>query len=163
MTEAPLAFVSASPDGRYELRFERDIPHPSEDVWATVSNPQRIGHWLSDAEVELRPNGRFRLHGQCNVEGEVLEVTPPAVFRWTWPDPEHPHSEVSITISRLEDGACHMTLVQTDLPRRHVLDVAAGWHTHLDALPGAILDERTPYNAERAVAHYRRYAAKLSF
>jgi uncharacterized protein YndB with AHSA1/START domain len=90
-----------------------------------------------------------------------LEVTPPAVFRWTWPDPEHPHSEVSITISKLEDGACHMTLVQTDLPRRYVLDVAAGWHTHLDALPRAILDERTPYDAERAVAHYRRYAAAL--
>lgn len=159
MLEAPLGLVSVSPDGRHELRFERDLPYSPEDVWSAVSSPERIRHWLADAEVDPRPKGRFRLHGQCNVEGEVLEASPPAVLTWTWPHPEHPHSEVKITISNVRDEGCHLTLVQTDLPRRCVLDVAAGWHTHLDALPRAILDEHTPFNTEHAAVYYRRYAA----
>jgi hypothetical protein len=88
---------------------------------------------------------------------------PPTVLKWTWPHPEHRSSEVRITISELDEGGCHLTLVQTDLPRRYVLEVAAGWHTHLGALPLAILDERTPYDADRAAEHFRRYAAAFGF
>lgn len=161
MDEAPLASISTSPDGRHALRFEWDLPYAPEDVWMAVSSPERIGHWLSEAEVDLRPKGRFRLSGQCNVDGEVLEVTPPAVFRWTWPHPDHPSSEVKITVSKLDGQASHLTLAQTDLPKQHLLDVAAGWHTHLDALPKAILGERTPFDVERAARHYGRYAAVL--
>jgi uncharacterized protein YndB with AHSA1/START domain len=161
MDEAQLASISTSPDGRHALRFERDLPYLPEDVWAAVSSPERIGYWLSEADVELRPKGRFRLSGQCDVDGEVLEVTPPAVFRWTWPHTDHPVSEVKITVSELHGEASHLTLAQTDLPARHLLDVAAGWHTHLDALPQAILGRRTPFDTGRAARHYRRYAAAL--
>lgn len=161
MEEAPLGTVCTSADGRHDLRFERDFPHPSEDVWRAVTSPRALGHWLSEAEVELRPTGRFRLQGQCNVDGEVLEVTPGTTLRWTWPHPEHPHSDVKITISRLGPARSRLTLVQTDLPAQYVLDIAAGWHTHLDALPKALLDERTPFDTERAAMHYRRYAATV--
>ena len=161
MDEAPLASISTLPDGRHTLRFERDLPYEPEDVWTAVSSAERIGHWLSEADVELRPKGRFRLRGQCNVDGEVLEATPPAVLRWTWPHPDHPSSQVKITISKLDGHSSQLTLAQTDLPKRHLLDVAAGWHTHLDALPKAILGERTPFDVERAARHYRRYAASL--
>ena len=159
MEEAPLGAVSTSKDGRHELRFERDLPYAQDVVWRAVSAPAMIGHWLSEAEVELWPGGCFRLSGQCNVEGAVVEVAPPSVLRWTWPHPDHPSSEVRIGIRRLDEGACRVTLVQTDLPTRHLLDVAAGWHTHLDALAKAVAGERTAFDAERAAMHYRRYAA----
>ncbi len=161
MGDAALATISTSPDGRYALHFERDLPYAPEDVWTAVSSPERIGHWLSEAHVDLRPQGRFHLSGQCNVDGEVLEVSPPAVFRWTWPHPDHPSSEVKITVSRREGQGSHLTLSQTDLPKRYLLDVAAGWHTHLDALPKAVLGERTAFDVERAAGHYRKYAAAL--
>ena len=161
MGEAPLGSFHPSPADRYELRFERDFSSPPEEVWRAVSSSERIGHWLSDAEVELRPGGLFRLRGQCNVEGKVLEVTPPTQLRWTWPHPEHPRSEVRFNIFRLSDEGCRLTLVQTDLPRQWVSDVAAGWHTHLDALPRAILNERTPFDAAHAAVNYRRYEAVL--
>lgn len=159
MEEGQLGQVRTAPDGLYDLLFERDLPHSSEEVWRAVTSPRVLGHWLSDAAVDLRPNGQFRLRGQCNVDGKVLEVAPGATLRWSWPHLEHPHSEVTITIARLGPTRSRLTLVQTGLPSQHVLGVAAGWHTHLDALPKAILDEPTPFDEERAVAHYRRYAA----
>ncbi len=159
MEEAPLGSILASPDGRHELRFERELPHPPDEVWRAVTSATAIGRWLSQAEVELRPGGRFRLRGQCNVDGEVLEITEGALIRWTWPHPDHPSSEVKITISDVGGAASRVTLVQTDLPTEHVLEVAAGWHTHLDALRKAVLGEPTPFDVERAALHYRRYAA----
>ncbi len=68
---------------------------------------------------------------------------------------------MKITISRFDPARSRLTLVQTDLPLRYVLEVAAGWHTHLDALPQAILDQHTPFDVERAALHYRRYAAMV--
>ncbi len=161
MEEAPLGSVSSSADGRHELRFERELPYPPDEVWNAVTSATSIAHWLSQAEVELRPGGRFRLQGRCNVDGQVLEVRPNAVLRWTWPHPEHPHSEVMITIDGLGEAASRVTVTQTDLPTKHVLDVAAGWHTHLDALPKAVRGKSTPFDVDRAALHYRRYAAAL--
>lgn len=159
MDEAPLASISTSLDERHTLRFERELPYAPEDVWTAVSSPKGIGRWLSEADVEPWPKGHFRLCGQCNVDGKVLQVTPPTVLRWTWPHSDHPSSEVEITVSKLDGPKSHLTLTQTDLPSKHLLDVAAGWHTHLDALPHAILGERTPFDGERAARHYRKYAA----
>ncbi|WP_363200082.1 SRPBCC domain-containing protein [Phenylobacterium sp.] len=162
MAEAPLGNISPCSDGRYTLTFERNLLHAQSQVWRAVTSEEHLGCWLSDAEIELRPHGRLRLRGQCNIDGEVLEVVPPALFRWTWPHPEHPTSEVQIAVAALAEAASRVTLVQTDLPKRHVLDVAAGWHTHLDALPAAVLGHRTPFKPDRAAAHYRRYSATLS-
>ena len=158
MEEASLGLASASANGRHELLFERDLPFTPEDIWTTVSSAERIGLWLAEADVERRPKGHFRLRGQCNVNGVVLEAIPPAVLRWTWPHPDHPHSVVKITIAKLDDAASRLTLTQTDLPKRHLLDVAAGWHTHLDALPRAIAGKRTPFDTERAAEHHQRHA-----
>jgi uncharacterized protein YndB with AHSA1/START domain len=161
MVETPLGSVSTSPDGLHDLRFERNLPNTAEDVWRAVSSPEGIGRWLSDAEVELRPGGRFRLHGQCSVDGTVLEVLAPTLLKWTWPHPDHPASEVWIDISKVDGGSSRLALVQTNLPARHLLDVAAGWHTHLDAFPAALVGQRIPFDAERAALLYRRYAAAL--
>lgn len=162
MAEAPLGKISLCSDGHYRLTFERDLPYAQSRVWRAVTSEEHLGCWLSDAEIELRPQGRLRLRGQCNVDGLVLEVVPPTLFRWTWPHPEHPASEVQIAVAALGEAASRVSLVQTDLPKRHILDVAAGWHTHLDALPAAVLGGRTPFEADRAAAHYSKYWTTLA-
>ncbi|HEX5378863.1 MAG TPA: SRPBCC domain-containing protein [Phenylobacterium sp.] len=162
MAEAELGRISPSSDGRYTLIFERDLPHSQGNVWRAITAPELLGCWLSDAEVELRAGGRFRLSGQCNVEGEVLEVRAPDLFRWTWPHPDHPESEVEIALSAATPASSRVILSQTDLPKRHVLDVAAGWHTHLQALSMAVLGCRTPFDPERAAIHYRQYSTVLA-
>jgi uncharacterized protein YndB with AHSA1/START domain len=158
MTEHPLGSASASSDGRFSLLFERRLPNPQAAVWTAVSTAAGIGNWLAHAQIDLQPHGRFRLSGQCNVEGEVLEVIAPRLLRWTWPHADHPQSEVHITVQPDGAGASHLTLVQTGVLKRNLLEVAAGWHTHLDALPAAVRGEATRFDAAREALHYRRYA-----
>ncbi|WP_068876636.1 MULTISPECIES: SRPBCC domain-containing protein [unclassified Phenylobacterium] len=162
MAEAGLGRIFSSSEGHYTLTFERDLPHSQGDVWRAITNADRVGCWLSDAEIELWPRGRLRLRGQCHVDGEVLVISAPALFRWTWPHPDHPGSEVEIRVSVLTEGASRVTLSQTELPKRHLLEVAAGWHTHLDALALAVLGVRTPFDPERAAMHFRRYSAVVA-
>ena len=74
MGHTPLGSVSTLSDGLHELRFERDLPYAPEAVWNAVTSPDRLGDWHSEAELALRPASRFRLRGQCTVDGEVTEV-----------------------------------------------------------------------------------------
>lgn len=159
MEQHALGVATATGDGRYDLTFQRDLRRPHLAVWAAATDPEMLSHWLADAEVELRPGGRFRLRGQCNVEGQVLEVEAPSRLVWTWPHPDHPRSLVTITVSPLTKGWSRLALVQTELPLAHLLDVAAGWHTHLDAVPAATGGRRTPFDPERAAQHFRNYQA----
>jgi hypothetical protein len=39
---------------------------------------------------------------------------------------------------------------------------AAGWHTHLEALPGAADGVFTPWSAEREAVHLERYRAAIA-
>ncbi|MBK9546615.1 MAG: SRPBCC domain-containing protein [Dehalococcoidia bacterium] len=59
MGHTPLGSVSTLSDGLHELRFERDLPCAPEAVWNAVTSPDRIGDWLSEAEVDLRPADAF--------------------------------------------------------------------------------------------------------
>ena len=73
MGHTPLGSVSTLSDGLHELRFERDLPYAPEAVWNAVTSPDRIGDWLSEAEVDLRLAGRFRLRGQDQATPTGLE------------------------------------------------------------------------------------------
>ena len=74
MGHTPLGSVSTLSDGLHELRFERDLQCAPDAVWNAVHSPDRLGDWHSEAELALRPASRFRLRGQCTVDGEVTEV-----------------------------------------------------------------------------------------
>ena len=43
------------------LRFERDLNHPIDRVWAAITEPHEIEAWLARAEIDLREGGRVRL------------------------------------------------------------------------------------------------------
>ena len=33
-------------DGRFVLRFERRLPHPPEEVWRALTEPDRMAAWF---------------------------------------------------------------------------------------------------------------------
>jgi hypothetical protein len=58
------------------------------------------------------------------------------------------------------DGS-RLRLRQTGLHPPQIIDVAAGWHTYLEGLPGATADVATPWRAEREREMAVRYRAAL--
>ena len=43
------------------LRFERLLPHAPAEVWAALTEPDRLGEWLAAAEVEPGLGGTITL------------------------------------------------------------------------------------------------------
>lgn len=66
--------------------LQQRLPSPIDDVWAAVTDPERLPRWFAPVSGELRLGGRYQVEG--NAGGEVLECDPPAEgtagLRVTW-------------------------------------------------------------------------------
>ena len=145
-----LGQVIPGADGRYDVVFERRIKKPIEKVWAALTIPERIADWFTEAELDLRLGGHYRLRFAWEdyaISGVIVELEPLRRLAHTWPDKDHPDSVVRYELEPDGDG-CRLTLTQTALGRAH-MDVLPGWHTFLEALPGAAECVRTPWSRER--------------
>jgi len=91
-----------------EQRVERTLvlPSPPEEVWAALTQPDRLGAWFDEdttvAELELRPGGRARFVTE-GVERralvEAVDAPRRLSFRWL-PDPR-PHPALSMPRTRV--------------------------------------------------------------
>lgn len=143
----PLGEVIDRADGHYDVVFRRRIRKPLEAVWAALTVPERIADWFTEADLELRIGGHYRLrfpHADGgDVDGRIIELEPPHLRTHTWPHPEHPQSIVRYELEPDGEG-CRLILTQTSLAPRH-WDVLAGWHTYLRGLPGATEGVANPW------------------
>lgn len=148
-------------DGRFDVRFERRIRKPVEKVWAAITVAERLADWFAPVEIDLRVGGRYRIHFtdmDYIVEGVITELTPLRRLAHTWPDPEDPrYADAFVRYDLEPDGeGCRLRLLNTALPRKY-LGAVAGWHTFLEALPGAAEGIRTPWSMERETEMGERY------
>jgi len=150
----------------YELVFRRRYAKPIEKVWAALTIPERIADWLANATIEpdLRLGARFALHfpvQDYRMAGEIVELEPPRLIAWTWPDPNDAGKPASVVRFELApDGAgCILTLTNSDIVKPDLADVSAGWHTHLEALPGAADAIHARWTPDREKPHAARYKA----
>jgi len=137
-----------SSDG-YDITFERHIEHPLADVWAMLTEPDKIGTWFcARVELEGRVGGAMIEHHDhvgMDVFGEVTRWEPPHVFEHSWwfgDATESPRDSVLWQLFPEESGT---RLALTD--RRQSLDGVegglAGRHICLDVL-SAVLDGADP-------------------
>lgn len=102
MPEAPDGRVDVV-DRRYVIRFERFFANPVEQVWAAITEPERLKEWVgaTDIEIELLAGGKMVTRtteppelvaaiiaeaGEEALESHdtVLYVEPPRVFEHTF-------------------------------------------------------------------------------
>jgi len=155
----------------YEIVFVRRLRKPIEKVWAALTIPERLADWLGvvtpEATGELVVGARFELcfpHNDYRAPCQVVAVEPPRLFAWTWGLPEGGASLAdAIRFELAPDGeGCVLTLTNPGLVRPDLESVAAGWHTHLEALAGAVDGVRTSWTEARERPHLERYTAALA-
>lgn len=153
----------------YELTFVRRLDRPIEKVWTALTAPERLADWFADVTFEdgFRVGGRFDLrmpgfnfHTRC----QIVAIEQPRLFAWTWGLPDGPASlENAIRFELAPDGdGCILTLTNPGLVRDEIACVAAGWHSPLVALPGAVDSVFTANTAEREKPHLDRYVAAFA-
>jgi len=131
-------------DGRSHLRFERHIPQPVDDVWAALTEPDRLREWLASAdEWDLRVGGRVVLRwlnsdDEGNVaiaRGTVSAIDPPRLLELD----TDIHGVLRWELTPAGDDATALTFTSTlELPEEFKTKVMAGWHVHLDFLEDAL-------------------------
>ncbi|MET7768888.1 SRPBCC family protein [Nocardia sp. NPDC005366] len=140
------------------IRVERLLPGPIERVWAYLTDVDKRATWLAGGLLEQRAGGRvehiFRIHeltGEGDPDdiadrrhGEVLECVPPRLLRHTWSTGgELADSVVTFALAPVGDKV-RLVVTHSELPTRdEMVDVASGWHTHLDILRDR-LEQRSP-------------------
>jgi uncharacterized protein YndB with AHSA1/START domain len=129
----------------YQLRFERQLLHPVERVWAALTTPAQLAQWFAPGEMELTLGGRVYLaftDGEGVVDGRVTAIAPPALLEFTWTDNGKDLGFVRWELIG-DSGGTLLVLTHTvpQAARDFGLPALAGWHTLLEQL-AALLDGR---------------------
>ncbi|MGO0062899.1 SRPBCC family protein [Brevibacillus fluminis] len=134
-----LAVMEQTENG-YIARFERHLPHPVEQVWAMLTENDKLAQWFSELRVDaLRVGGviKFGMPDGTFLDMEILDLTPNSVLAYTWGE-----DRVRFELQK-EHAGCRLTLIETiHQPTPHTPKDLAGWHVCLDVI-GALLAGKT--------------------
>jgi uncharacterized protein YndB with AHSA1/START domain len=143
------------------LRLTRRFDAPRERVFAAWTDPELLRRWwaalqgweTSLAEVDLRPQGRYRLSMSDGVRdytvvGEYVEVRPPArlAYTWTWegePEEMRGSEGTLVEVDFVEDGpGTEVVLTHSGFAGDRIRDMhGEGWEGCLDNLESRVLGE----------------------
>jgi len=140
------------------VRFRRVLPGPIERVFEFLTDSELRGTWFASGALEPRVGGNLTLRfnhtdfapkdepvpakfaqhaaGGHTSTGRVTRWDPPKAFAFQWDESE--------VVFELESRGDDVELVLTHrlLPNRaELLDVSAGWHSHLDVLRSVLRGE----------------------
>jgi uncharacterized protein YndB with AHSA1/START domain len=121
------------------LRFERLLSHAPTEVWAALTEPDRLGDWLAAAQVEPGESGTITLDfGEGGIESCKITVwDPPHALAYEWNFVGETPSNVSWELEAVGNGgATRLVLEHRRLDEAVAPDYGAGWHAHLDQLEG---------------------------
>jgi uncharacterized protein YndB with AHSA1/START domain len=119
------------------LRFERFYPHPREEVWAALVEPERLAHWFPAAIVGERRAGaslKFVFGGDEGpaLDGLLRVFDPPRLLEYTW-DTDVLRWELTPA-----PGGCTLVFSTTVAQRSNAPRDATGWEGCLDNLEASV-------------------------
>ncbi|MGY1720483.1 SRPBCC family protein [Blastococcus sp. SYSU DS0552] len=132
--------VTTEPDGRQRLEFRRSWPDPIEDVWAALTEPDRLARWIGTYEGERGPGGTgtFTMTHEDEPVGEpmaIVECDPPRRLVVQWTQEQDGLGVWRIDLDLFVEGErTVLRFVQFFAAGLDVTDFAMGWHWYLDKL-----------------------------
>lgn len=149
MTPTPSGRVVSLRD-RLTLHIERTFHAPIEDVWAAITEPERLARWLGTWRGDPA-EGRvaFRMlfeDGELEDDMEIRECRPPERLAVTSQVGEQRwHLDVDLSE---RDGITTLTFSQPDVDQDDLLGVGPGWEYYLDRLVAVESGSRPPETAD---------------
>lgn len=126
-------------DGVPMLVLTRDFAAPIEDVWAAITESDRLARWIGRWEGDPTA-GRVRFHmlfeeGDSGGDMEIRRCEPPRALHLTGHQGAEPwHLDLDLTHA---DGVTTLTFTQPGISVEQVPDVGPGWEYYLDRLVDA--------------------------
>lgn len=139
MTTTPTGRIEQR-DGQHVLVQERTFRAPIEDVWAAVTEPERLARWIGTWTGDPAAGSvafRMLFEGEDHAaeQMEIRACEPPHRLHLTSRvGPEVWLLELDLTHA---DGVTTLTFSQPGVTREQVGDVGPGWDYYLDRLVDA--------------------------
>jgi uncharacterized protein YndB with AHSA1/START domain len=144
---APPAETRTDPDGTTTLVWRREYPDPVDDVWAAITDSERLGRWIGTWTGEPRVGGTvaFTMTGEADAGGEVanpvdvriLACDPPHHLAIELPESDERSWHLDLTVEALDRGAALLFAQRlADGLKRE--DVESGWRWYLDRLESSL-------------------------
>jgi uncharacterized protein YndB with AHSA1/START domain len=126
-------------DGRQRLEFRRSWPDPIDDIWAALTEPDRLARWIGtyDGERAVGARGTFTMTHEEAVDGyagepmTIVECDPPRRLVVEWVQAGSENWRVDLDLAS-EGGRTVLRFVQVFAADADVTDFALGWHWYLD-------------------------------
>jgi len=158
LTTAPTAYGTLGDDAT--LTLERLLPGSVDRVWAYLTESDLRRQWLAAGTMEMRVGAPVELvwrnnelmdnpgqppegfGGEHRMESEITELDPPHRLSISWGST----GGVTFELEPVGDMV-RFTVTHRRIPDRSImLNVSAGWHTHLDVLAARLAgDEPEPF------------------
>ena len=121
----------------YIATFERHYPHSVDEVWAMLTENDKLQSWFSELKVDgLHKGGRilFDMGDGTFEEMTITDFSEHAVLEYTWAD-----DKVRFELTP-EPNGCKFLLIETLTKlTEHTPRDLAGWHVCLDVI-GVLLN-----------------------
>ena len=141
--------VTTEDDGRQRLEFRRSWPDPIEDVWAALTEPDRVARWIGRYDGARGAGGTgtfFMTHEEGEQTGEAMtirECDPPRRLVVEWVQQQTENWSVALDLWT-EDGRTVLRFVQVFPAGVDVVDFAMGWHWYLDKFDEVVSGRPAP-------------------
>ena len=158
------------------LKVQRLLPGPIDRVWDYLTHGDLRRQWLAAGEMELKQGAEFELVWRNNelmddpgnppegfgeehrMKSRITELDPPRRLGFTWGD-----KGGSVTFELEPQGKeVLLTLTHRGLEGDILLNVAAGWHAHLDVLASRAAKQEPEPFWDRWSALRGEYSRRLS-
>ena len=140
------------------VRFERVVAASIDEVWAGLSEEERLSDWLAPSRFEASLGGAVRIDfgDEQKVDGHITAFAANELLEYTWTFTGEPDSLLRFELEA-DETSTRLILEHSMLPPEQAAGYGAGWHAHLDAL-AALLEGTEPVDwDERFTAVLGRY------
>lgn len=147
MTPKPTGSLTAVGEGRYDLVLKRSFRAAEEDVWASITEPERTARWFGTWEGDGAPGNTIRLQmgfeeGDAWSEVRIEACEPPRRLELTV-NTEMGEWRLEAIVEEVDDET-ELTLVHHLDDTASVGSVGPGWEYYLDMLVASREGEDLP-------------------
>ena len=164
-------------DGKGVVRIEDRYETGIDDLWAAITDPDRVVRWYGRVEGDLRPGGEFRLHVEgadidalgrveaCEPPRRLLVTTRETDESWRKGNGVPPFDEIAEATLTADGDQTLLIIEVRGMPLDKVAFYGAGWQLHAEDL-ASYLTGREPTGDIQArfgelVPPYQAQAAAL--
>lgn len=140
------------------------LDNPVHEVWAALTEPDRLAQWLAPGRIELREGGVARLDFADSgivIDSTVTAVEPMQRLEYSWSGPNEPQRPVRWDLEPI--GPVTRLVLELSVPAEEdAARSAAGWAAHLEMLTTLLAGVPTRFPFPTFQAARAAYGAQLA-